>query len=437
MKSSRIFAAAVALSMAGAWTAQARTWTLDDCISYAIEHNLTVQGRELELKTGQLEITEARNSFLPNVSASASQSFNFGRGLTSQNTYADRNTSSFQWGLSANVPLFQGLQDVRRLKYAKVNLRTLLYQHEAAKDDVTLNIISAYLQVLYSQEVLATAHAQVELSDYEVGRQEALAEAGKIPEVDLLAARSQLEQDRLSVINAQNDLTNSLLDLAQLMRLESIDDFEVVPLQSADPAIPAAAEVYDAAMSRNNSILAARNGLKAADAYISVARAGYIPRLSFNAGIGSSYYKLNGMDNPSFGSQMRHNYSTYFGFSLSIPLFDGFSTRNSVRRAKVQRLNASLQLDQASTELYRTIQRAYYNATGARDKYVTSLTTEEATRVAFEAMQEKYNIGRATPNEFEQSKTNLLKNTLSRISAHYEYLLRHRILLFYQGDINR
>lgn len=416
---------------------QARTWTLDECIAYAIEHNLTVKGRELEMKSGELEITESKNAFLPNVSASASQSFNFGRGLNSQNTYENRNTSSFQWGLSANMPLFQGLQDVRRLKYSQINLRTLLYQHEAAKDDVTLNIISAYLQVLYSQEVLATAEAQVELSDYEVGRQEALAESGKIPEVDLLAARSQLEQDRLSVINAKNDLTNSFLDLAQLMRLESIDDFDVVPLDSTDPAIPSAADVYDAAMSRNNSILASRNGVKAADAYISVARAGYIPRLSLNAGIGSSYYRLSGMSNPTFGAQMRNNYSTYFGFSLSIPIFDAFNTRNSIRRAKVQRLNAVLQLDQASTELYRTIQRAYYNATGARDKYVTSLTTEEATRVAFEAMQEKYNIGRATPNEFEQSKTNLLKNTLSRISAHYEYLLRHRILLFYQGDINR
>ena len=129
---------------------------------------------------------------------------------------------------------------------------------------------------------------------------------------------------------------------------------------------------------------------------------------------------------------MRHNYSTYIGFSLSIPIFDAFSTRNSVRRAKLQRVSAELQLDQQATDLYRNIQLAYYQALGAREKYLTSAETLEKTEHSFNATREKYNLGRSTPAEFEQAKNNLFRTQVNRIQSHYEYLLRHRILLFYQ-----
>lgn len=131
---------------------------------------------------------------------------------------------------------------------------------------------------------------------------------------------------------------------------------------------------------------------------------------------------------------MKHNFSTYIGFSLSIPIFDAFSTRNSVRQAKLQHLSAQLQLDQQSTDLYKTIQLAYYQACGAREKYLASLSTLEKTRRSFAATQEKYNLGRATPAEFEQAKNNLFRIEISSIQSHYEYLLRHRILIFYQSN---
>ncbi|MDE6503873.1 MAG: TolC family protein, partial [Muribaculaceae bacterium] len=154
-------------------------WSLDSCINYAIIHNLTVQNRELNRHSGELDITEAKNSFLPTVSGSASESVRLGRGLTAANTYANRNTTNFSLGLNAQMPLFQ-MRNISQLKYAKTNLTTLLYEVEAAKDDVTLNVITAYLQVLYTSELLATARTQVELSSYEYSRQKALADAGKI-----------------------------------------------------------------------------------------------------------------------------------------------------------------------------------------------------------------------------------------------------------------
>lgn len=416
----------------------AGAWDLDSCINYAIQHNLTVKNRELSKYSGELDITEAKNAFLPSVSASASESVNFGRGLTSENTYANRNTTSFSWGINAQVPLFQGLRDVRQLRYAKTNLTTMLYQVEAAKDDVTLNVISAYLQVLYTNELLNTARNQVDLSAYEYDRQKALAQAGKIAEIDVVEAQSQLEQDKLQVVTSTNDYTNAVLDLAQLLKLDSIDNFSILPLDDTElPIIPKPETIYREAMINNNSVLASRNSIKAAENYISVAKSGYLPTLSLMGGINSSFYTVSGYDNSSFRTQMRENFSKMIGLSLQIPLFDGFSTRNAIRKARVQHLQSLLQLDQTETELYRSIQSAYYQATGARQTYLTALETEAANKAAFEAMQEKYNIGRANPQEYEQSKNTLLRTTLQRIQSHYECLLRYRVLMFYKGDLRK
>ncbi len=412
----------------------AETWTLENCVSYALTHNLSVKARQLNIESGQLQLTEAKDRFLPSLNASAGESLNFGRGLTANNTYADRNTTNFQWGASLQLPLFQGLSEYRQIKVAKSNLQQLLYEHEAAKDNVTLNIISQYLQVLYAKEVHASALSQLSQTTYEVGRQKALLEAGKVPEADLLDAESQKAQDELQVVTSENDIKVSLVELANLLQLPDVGDFDIAPIPEDEPIIPTAESVFNAAMMHNNSILAASQSIKTAEHNISLAKSGYIPRLSFNAGIGSSYYTVGGYVNDPFSAQMKHNFSTYVGVSLSIPIFDAFSTRNSVRQAKLQHLSAQLQLDQQSTDLYKTIQLAYYQACGAREKYLASLSTLEKTRRSFAATQEKYNLGRATPAEFEQAKNNLFRIEISSIQSHYEYLLRHRILIFYQSN---
>ena len=413
---------------------RAETWTLENCVSYALTHNLSVKARQLNIESGQLQLTEAKDRFLPSLNASAGESLNFGRGLTANNTYADRNTTNFQWGASLQLPLFQGLSEYRQIKVAKSNLQQLLYEHEAAKDNVTLNIISQYLQVLYAKEVHASALSQLSQTTYEVGRQKALLEAGKVPEADLLDAESQKAQDELQVVTSENDIKVSLVELANLLQLPDVGNFDIAPIPEDEPIIPTSESVFNAAMMHNNSILAASQSIKTAEHNISLAKSGYIPRLSFNAGIGSSYYTVGGYVNDPFSAQMKHNFSTYVGVSLSIPIFDAFSTRNSVRQAKLQHLSAQLQLDQQSTDLYKTIQLAYYQACGAREKYLASLSTLEKTRRSFAATQEKYNLGRATPAEFEQAKNNLFRIEISSIQSHYEYLLRHRILIFYQSN---
>lgn len=420
----------IAAAIAG--SAQAETWSLDSCISYAVEHNLTVKQRQLSMLTAEQSITDAKSRYLPNVSANASQSWNIGRGLTAENTYANRNTSSFNWGANLNMPIFSGLSTERQVAYAKANLLQITEQYEAAKEDISINVIASYLQVLYSRELHQVALQQVELSDYELSRQQALLEAGKIPEIDMLEAKSQLASDQLNVTQTLNDWIMARVDLAQLLRLDvAIEDFDVAPLADNPDMIISADEAYSLALQYNHSISAARRGIEASDRNLSLAKTGYIPTLSFNAGVGSTYYKVSGFSNEGFGDQMRHNYSTMLGFSLNIPIFDAFGTRNSVRRAKIEQLNSQLQLEDAEQQLRRTIQQAYYQAIAAQKKLESSTVAEDAALQSFDAMREKYNIGRATPTEYEQAKTKALRATADRIQANYELILRTRLLRYY------
>ena len=349
-----------ALTLAVAMTSAAETWTLDRCINYALDNNLTVKSRKIEIQSGELDVTAAKDRHLPNLSANASQSFSYGRGLTSDNTYTDRNTSNFGWGVNMSLPLFQGLSAIRQTKYAQANLRALVEELEATKDDITLNVISAYLQVLYAGEMCNVAEEQLRLGLVEQSRREELLANGKIPELDLIEAQSQVAQNRLSLVNAQNDRTLALVDLAQLLELPDIDGFDIAPGEDDGLTLYAPDEVYDRALESNHSVLAARRRIEAADRNISLARSSYLPNLSFNAGIGSNYYTVSGISSESFARQMNHNFNKSLGFSLSIPLFDAFSSRNNVRRAKIQHLNARLQYETTERNLYKTIQPVSY-----------------------------------------------------------------------------
>lgn len=429
----------VLLMIAGAMllfseAAQAETWTLEQCVDYAISHNISIRQGEQRVRSGELAIIEAKDGFLPQVDASASQSFNFGRGLTAENTYANRNTSSTSWNVGFNLPLFQGMKEYKRVKIAEMSLQQYLWESGSAKDNLTLNVMSQYLQVLYSKEVVKSSESQAELSAYQVARQKALIEVGKVAEATLYDLEAVAAQDRLQVVAAENELQIAIVNLANTLLLPTSEDFDVAPLEEGDPALLSAEDVYSQASLINNSLMGARQAVKVADENIALAKTGFIPTLSFSGGLGSSYYTVSGMRSENFGGQMRHNFSTYLGFSLRIPIFDGFSTRNSIRRSRLQKLDSELALEQREADLHKEIELAYYQAKGARERYLTSGETLEKTKLSFEATRERFDLGRATQADYEQAKNNLFKTEISRIQARYEYLLRVKVLNFYRDN---
>ncbi len=424
--------AAVLLSAAICLTASAREWSLQECIDYAIENNLTVKRQELGRRNAEQQVISAKDAVLPQVSGSASQSWNFGRGLTAANTYADRNTSQFGTSLGLQLPLFNGLQTVRNVSYAKASLTAVVEELEAAKDDVVLRVMAQYLQVLYCSELEGVATSQAELTVEEMQRRQALLDAGKIPEADMLDAKSQAAEAKMQLVQARNDRMLALVDLAQLLRLESVDDFDISALDTDMlPEIRNPQSVYESAIGINHTIRAGHLQVQAADRQISLAKTGWIPRLSFNAGLGSNYYRLSGVANESFGQQMKHNFSQYVGFSLSVPVFDAFSTRNQVRSAKLQRLNADLELETQKDNLFKAVQECYYQAVGAREKLTSAEESCTASAAALAAVQEKYSLGRATATDFDTAKNRFVQSMSERARARYELILRARILDFY------
>lgn len=415
--------------------AMAQTWTLDSCISYAISHNITVKTRQLDTYSAELNVTEAKDAFLPTAEAQANQTFNFGRGLSGDNTYSNRNTSQFGWNIGVSVPLFQGLSAVRRLDYSKANLAAIAEQCEAAKDNVELQVITQYLQVLYCGEVLDVAREQKRLSEVQLSRSRILCEEGKIPELDVVQAEAQVSQNQLQVVNAENDRVLALLDLSQLLQLPSFEGFDIAPLDDEKNVIPAAAEVYTSALQSNHAIRAGRLAIEAADKNIRLAKTGYYPRLSFNIGVGSSYYNVSGMENAPFHRQMRDNFNTGLGFTLSVPIFDAFSTRNSIRRAEVSRNTALLQLEDSQSNLYKAINQAYQQAIASEHRLEAAQVAEKATKAAMEAMNTKYDFGRANATELEQARSEYIQARLQTVQATFETLLRRRILEFYNRPI--
>lgn len=421
----------IGLMALSALSAGAKTWTLDECISYAIDHNINVQSQRLNATQSELAVTEAKDQFLPQMSAHASQNFNFGRALTADNTYANRNTSSFSVGANLSLPIFQGLRAVRQLSYSRTALQAQLEQVEVAKDDVTLNVISQYLQALYASEMLGVARLNLNISRAELTRRQNLHDAGRMPGLDIEEAKAQVAQDELSVTNAANDSIIARLDLAQLLNLPDAEGFDIEPLGDEDEMLPAVADVFSNAMQYNHTIRAGRLQEKAAEKYVSVAKSGYIPTLSFSAGIGTNYYKTSGFENEGFSGQMKHNFAKSIGFSLSIPIFNAFSTRNNVRRARLQQESVRLQNEDSYNRLYKAIVQAHTQATGAVKKLESARSAVVRSEAAFEAMKVKYENDRATPTELQTAQVNYANAMAQAVQAKYERILRARILKFY------
>ena len=306
-----------------------------------------------------------------------------------------------------------------------------------AKEDISIEVASAYLQVLFNEELVKIARQQVELSQEMLAQKEAYFKNGKASEAEWYEAKSRVAQDQLSLVQTENDYRLSLLDLSQLLELPSPDNFRIVspdiqPEQLFGTLTPPA-EIYSQALLTKPSIKAAQYRLEGAARSIRIAQSAYYPQLNFGAGLGTSYYNVSGRENPSFHSQLKDNFSQYVGLSLSIPIFNRLSTRNRVRTARLEQTTLNWQLEETKKKLYKEIQQAYYNAVNAESKYQSSQVADEAAEASFKLMKEKYTHGKANATEYNEARTNWMKAVSDCVQAKYDYLFRTKILDFYKG----
>ena len=380
--------------------AQTQPWSLEQCCDYAVEHNITIKQQENQCRQQEIQLSTARNQRLPDLSGSAGQNFSFGRGLTAQNTYTNTNTSSTSFSLGTSVPLFTGFQIPNNIKLNQLNLEAATQDLEKAKNDIRTQV-------------------------------------GRASEAELAQQKATLAQSQLTATQANNNLRLAILSMTQLLELESPEGFSVVRPEISSVGrdiIATPDDIYADALATKPEIQAQQLRLRATENSIKIAQAGYYPTLSFSAGLGSNYYKTSGFKADDFSTQMKNNFSQYLGFNLNIPIFNRFQTRNSVRSAKLDRENQTLQLDNTKKALYKEIQQVYYNAVAANQKLTSSLQASESSETAFRLTQAKYEQGKSTITEFNEAKNNWLKSESDLTQARYEYLYQLALIRFYSGQ---
>ena len=421
-------------------SAQPKQWSLRECCDYAVEHNITIKQQENQCRQQEIQLSNAKNQRLPDLSGSASQNFSFGRGLTAQNTYTNTNTSSTSFSLGTSVPLFTGFQIPNNIKLNQLNLEAATQDLEKAKNDIRMQVAQAYVQILYNMEIADVAHRQISIDSAQVARLQALLDIGRASEAELAQQKATFAQSQLTATQADNNLQLAILAMTQLLELESPEGFSVVRptvenslLNTQRSALPTPDEIYANALASKPEIQAQQLRLRATENSIKIAQAGYYPTLSFSAGLGSNYYKTSGFKAEGFGKQLENNFSQYLGFNLSIPIFNRFQTRNSVRSAKIDRENQTLQFDNTKKSLYKEIQQVYYNSVAASQKLRSSEEACKSSETAFQLTQAKYEQGKATITEFNEAKNNYLKTESDFTQARYEYVYQQALIQFYRG----
>jgi outer membrane protein len=415
------------------------TWSLRECCDYAVSHNIAIKQQENLRQQQELRLSTARNSRLPDLNASASESFSFGRGLTLDNTYTNRSTSSTGFSIGTSVPLFTGFQIPNQIKLNQLNLQAATADLEKARNDIRMQVAQAYVQILYDIEIADVARRQIAIDSQQVVRLEAFVRNGKASQAELSQQQSTLAQARLTATQADNQLQLALLALTQLLELPSPEGFAIerpsanFKFQISNFKLQNPDAIYAEALALKPEVQAEQIRLSAAERSIDIAKSALYPSLSLSAGLQTNYYKTSGMPADGFMSQLKNNFAQYIGLNLNIPIFNRFSTRNSIRSARLDRENQQLQLDNVKKTLYKEIQQVYYNAQAAQSKYRSSGAAAQSSHDAFQLVQAKYENGKSAITEFNEAKNNYLKAESDLVQARYELLYQQALLDFYRG----
>lgn len=419
-----------------------KQWTLDECIQYAIDHNIDIQQRVVDIQQQQVQLSTSRNAWLPQVNASVGETFAFGDYDTSYRLFRRRRDVEINHDLAYTsgditvaMPLFTGLRIVNQAKADKSLLDAATANLETARKDLRIQISTYYLQCLYYKSIADVARGQVETSKEMVSLAKILVEEGKRPRSEQAEAEAQLAIDEAYLTDAEGQTSQSLLMLSQLLNLPSMDDFDVAELSDTNNQVLDNPQlIYDNIVETYPSILAAKSQIEAGNHLLNVARAGYYPTLMLVGGVGTYYLNFfhHRDGRGSFGRQLRNNFSEMIGLRLSIPIFNGFHTRNNIRKAKLNIQSQQLVLDKARQSLRNEIKTAYQNATIAIKQEQAKEKAKTAAEISLSYEQVRYEEGRGDIFTLRQSRQNLLKAKQEALTAKYENMIRQRILQFYQ-----
>lgn len=431
--------------------AQDKKWTLQECINYALDHNISVKQQELSKELVQEDITIAKGNFYPSLNSSASQNWNFGSYIDNYGGRVSRDSRSNSFGLNSNVTLYNGNRNKNNLLQVQKSLEAAGFDLEENKNGIMLYVVNFYLNVLLNKESLIIAQDQIDISKNQVEKAKALVEAGSQPEATLLEAEATLAANEQQLTTAQNTLDLSLLSLAQLLQV-SHKGFDVqdvaLTIDSASLIYNDTDVIYEKAVSNLPEIKSAEIAVERSGIAIEIAKGAYYPSLSFGAGLGTSYQHNQGekdvrpiIDSNNdvvyvpngFGKQLEDNLGYNLGFSLNIPIFNRFQTKSGVAKAQINQEIATLQLQDKQVKLRETIEKAYADAKAALNQYISAQKSLLAQNESFKNAQVSYDSGVMTSFDFDQVRNRQVNAQSSLANAKYNFVFRTKLLEYYLG----
>ena len=452
--------------------AQSKKWTLEECVTYAIQNNISIKQSELDSKMALIDKKSAVGRFLPSLNASASHSWNIGLNQDITTGLLQNKTTQFtSAGANVGIDIYSGLQNQNTLRKANLSIVAAKYQLVKMKEDIALNVANAFLQVLFNKENLKVQKEQLRINEKQYARSEELVKAGSIPRGDLLDVKATLALNNQNVITAENSLLISKLSLSHLLQLKDFENFDVVDDTDVKDANNIMAQtpsaIYEKAFEGRTELKIARTNLEIAEKNVAIAKGAFQPTLqgfySFNSRVAYSdrvtgvipstsnptsivgfvegtnqnvlspnFTRVLGNPAPFF-DQFNTNKGQSFGMQLSVPIFNGFSARNNVERSKVSLEQSKIAVEQQNLDLQRNVYTAFADAKGALNAYESSVAALEARQGAYNYATEKYSVGLMNSFDFNQSQT-LLTNAQSEVlRTKYDYIFKIKILEFYFG----
>lgn len=421
-----------------------KKWTLTECIDYALQNSITLQQAKLQKQSATEERKQAKAALLPSLSASTSQSFGYRPWLENGvatvtngtvNSKVNKTYYNGSYGINAQWTVWNGNQNRNQVKLGEVSEQQAELQTETTANNIQERIAQLYVQILYMNEAVEVNKQSLETSKRNEQRGKEMVEVGKMAKADLAQLTAQRAADEYTIVEAESNIANYKLQLKQLLELTGDEAFDIEMLTAGDEQalaeIPALSTVYETALGGRPEIKNAQLGLKQSDIQMNIAKAGAMPTISINGGVGTS---TASMSSQNWDKQIKTNFDASVGASVSVPLFDNRKTKTAVNKARIQREQAQLELLDQQKQLYATIEGYWLDAETNQQKFKTALTTVESEQASYDLLEEQFRLGLKNIVELMTGKDRLLSSQQNKLQAKYTTILNRQLLRFYQGE---
>ena len=427
-------------------------WTLGDCIKYAMDNNILIKQTELNTQYNENTLKQSKIGQLPSLNASAGYNYSFGRALD-QTTYEftdNQQINSISLSSSASAILFNGFQVRNTIEQNKLILMASYEDVQKIKNDISLNIAAAYLQIMFNKELLLVAQNQLGITSQQVERTQKMVDAGKVARGSALEIQAQLASEELNVVNSENQLVLSLLNLQQMLDMEYDPAFEVkipdLPLPGDSLLVMDVSAVYEIAENIMPQVRSAVLNLESSQKGVDIAKGMVYPRLSFGANYNTGYSDIREqvvgtdplgipiMGKYPFFEQMNDNLSVGIGLNLNIPIFNGWQVKTAIANSRLSMENSQLQLQDTRNNLYSVIQQSYADAFAALKNFKATEKALISMEESFKYTEKKFEVGLVNTVDYNTSKNQLTVTQSQLLQAKYDFIFKTKILNFYKGE---